>query len=376
MTANTTQTPMAYFQGKYIKDVAGMYLAGIVCRLNGIAIGAPGYGKTDVAESMLGDIFPAGTSKTFYIDPSTTPEEVKGAVDIKRLLADDPEFVRKAAGSVFDTGMHAFVLDEIGRGNGVILNVLLHAIARKDVADPAPFLATTNFMPKGVEFEALLDRFALWNWVAAAPGDIDTGAMVRAQLLGLGGKLHVDMPLPALSDLEDVWQARPGTKAADAIVDCIATLEAEIASEGLSANPRRRTAWSRLLYRMGVLHSGDADFSALPNEAVAALRWAWPARTEAEAATWTALVGGMADPVQTIIDEAMANVAKAANDAVEALASGKMQMGEAANVVAQAVIAFERNAKGLGVNDPRIEEAKVTMMGWTANVMRKERIER
>jgi hypothetical protein len=365
----------AYFQGKYIEDMAGMYAAAIVAKLNGIAVGAPGYGKTDVAESMCIDIFGDGNFGFFRIDPSTMPEELKGAVDIERLLSNDPAFQRKVKGSMFDADLHAHIVDEIGRGSGVILNILLLALNRKDVLDPAPVLATSNFMPKGVEFEALLDRFALWKWVAPT-NDLDTSAMVRAQLLGLGGRLHVEMTLPALTDLQDVWAARPGDKAADAIVDVIGSLETEIANEGLMANPRRRTAWSRLLYRMGVYYTGSADFTALPNEAVHALRWAWPAKTEAEATTWQTLVGGLVDPIQTLIDNAMAEVAKAANEAIGDLESGKRQIAEAANVVAQAVMKFERDAMALGVNDPRVNEAKGIMMGWTANVVRKERIAR
>lgn len=364
----------AYFQGRYVQDMAGMYLAGIVAKLNSLAIGAPGYGKTDVAESMCEDVF--GSAYGFFrIDPSTMPEELKGAVDIEKLLSKDPAFQRKLKGSLFDNDLHVHIVDEVGRGSGVILNILLLALNRKDVADPAPVLATSNFMPKGVEFEALLDRFALWKWVAPT-NDLDTSAMVRAQLMGLGGRLHVDMALPDMAELQQVWAARPGDKATEAIIEVIAGLEAEIANEGLIANPRRRTAWARLLYRMGVYHTGDADFSALPGDAVASLRWAWPAKTEAEAATWSALVGGLTDPVQTLIDSGMAEVATAANAAIEAMSAGGMEMAEAANAVSQAVMKFERDARGLGVNDPRIKEASATMLGWTANVMRKERIQR
>ena len=366
-----------YFVGKYIESMRDVYLASLLGGLNAVAIGAPGFGKTDVALSLLGDIFGVGQFTFTRLSPSSPVEMVEGAVDISRLM-NVSEFTRNVAGTPMDTNLKAHLVDEIFRANAMVLQSLMFVTDRKDVRHPAPVLATANFLPKGDEFEALLDRFSLWCWVEPSPAD--AGAIARAKLLGGVGILHVQGTLPTAAEIEEVKRAaeQPGLAAVEAVAGVVEQLASDAAAEGLQANPRRITAWAHLLYRSGVYYAGSADFKNVPAAAMKLLRFAWRSASAEEGRRWAQIAASVTDPVAAVVEQALADGAEVVNTAVDAM-TGIANQGQKFTLLGEAstkLQSIQKTLNALGTNDPRILEANNTIMGWFGALAGGRKVER
>lgn len=363
-----------YFAGKYIDSLRDVYVASLLSGLNSVAIGAPGYGKTDVALSILGDMFSPGEYTFTRLSPTTPAEAVEGPVDIQKLMSVS-EFERKVAGTPMDGQMQAHLVDEIFRANSMVLQSLMFVSDRKDLKFAPPVLATANFLPRGEEFEALLDRFGLWHWVE--PSAADAGAIARSKLMGGAGRLHVPGNLPTTQDIGEIHFAaeQPGLRAVEAVAGVIEQLAADVAAEGLTVNPRRVTAWAHLLYRCGVYYSGSADFQAVPDAAMRLLRFAWRAATPAEAQRWTQLAGSVADPVAAAVEQVLADGAKLVNDALVEAAAKPGNKDAIVGAATRQLHGLLQALIALG-NDPRAAEANALIMTWFGALAAGRKIER
>ena len=303
-----------YFVGEYIHDMSNLFVASLVSGQHCVSIGAPGWGKTDVAISLLGDVLPQRHALV-RLNEASQPEVIQGATDMEVLLKES-KFRLNTAGTPYDAQFEAVMLDEAGRGNDEIYSLLMFLLDRKDFAFPHPVLCTANFLPSGKKHEALLDRIGLWGWVV--PGALDARAMAAAQMSRNESDLMLKVPgrLPTRDELQMCYSAVPGPDAIGAVCDTIEMAAAEALAIGRPLHPRRINQWQRLLFRMGVYATGgDCNFKVTPPEAIAALKFAWPAPTIEEYIAWAEVVASLHDPVQSGVDEILNQAATVVNEA-------------------------------------------------------------
>lgn len=360
-----------YFVGRYVDDMRDLYALSLVSGLNGVAMGAPGWGKTDIALSMLQEALPDQYTMV-RVEPSTLPQEVKGGTDIPHYLATG-EYRIKQDGTAFDPKWKAIVIDEIGRANRVLVGTLMFVMDRKDICRPAPVIATSNFMPTSPEAEAMLDRIALWHWVKV--NGLDVSDMARAQMAGTGGLLSVVGKIPTDQEIDFARNAKPGPQAIDAVAGVLSSLASEAMQEGFNPHPRRVWQWQRALFAYSAYLTGTDNFSSVPADAVKALRFVWPAKTQADHERWSSLILSMSDPVGGSLDAEMVKVYTTLSTFAGLNATERTsKIGEAFAVMSSAQQTFDALYKTH--KDQRLKEASDKVTQWFANASQGKAIER
>lgn len=357
---------MTTFSGSYVNQLKEALTASLLSRQNALLIGAPGYGKTAIARSLAqqvtGDLF-----SFVRVDPSTPVEAVKGAYDPAEFL--NGRLTRVIAGTPYEPGCRLVIVDEIGRGNEMLFDALLDTLDRVDTPDAPPVWGTTNFMPQKDRTAALIDRFAMWVWVQ--PDGVDIAGIVAAQLSAAGPRLDM-AGVPAWDEIQAVRQMVPSADAIRAVSEKLRDLVDAAAAEGRSAHPRRLTQWANIVYRVSAWKHGAADFRAIPDEAVRPLRYAWPALTPEESASWANIAGSVIDAVGAAIESALAQVLVKMR---EIAAVGPAQRPALIMNVAQLMQSTQATLTQLaGSDDDRVKEAIGNMNSWLAMATRGEEV--
>lgn len=367
--------PANTFAGTYVDHLVDLTVASLLSGTNAVAIGAPGWGKTDVLSSVLMTVYGPAALK-LEITPSLPPEAVTGPTDVSALL-NESRLTHNTAGGPYDPQFKALLFDEIGRASELICDNLLFLLERKDVADPAPVIATSNFMPTSEHTRAMLDRFALWHWIK--PTALDARAVARAQGMRLGragSPLTVAATLPTATDIEDIRCASYTDRAVDAVGLTVELLAAECQKTGYQLNPRRITQWTRLLLRAGLYYTGSSDFAETPAAAVKLLRFAWPTLSEQEYIRWGKVIGNLSDPLAVAIEDVLSDAVSEFNR-VAAIADVGARMGETAKLATY--LASKQStlqALGNGKNDPRIPGAITQLTTWFSAAAQGQQVSR
>lgn len=365
MTRSKPSTARTIFVGGYVSDLRDALIASALSGQHAVVLGAPGWGKSAIARSVASDIAGDGHWTFTRLDPSTPPEAVRGAYDPAALL--NGQLSRVVAGTPYDPNARISILDEIFRANDVVFDTCLDVLDRMDAhPDQASVVwGTANFVAQGERVEALIDRFAIWIWLQ--PDVLDVGALVGAQLTSANG-LAVAGGLPDWKDVEQARAARPGSKARNAVADLLGTLAQEAAAQGRRPHPRRIAQWSRVVYRLGVYDTGQADFSSVPEPASRALRWCWPAPAADEAASWAQIAAAVVDATGSAIEAAMAQALKKFREvaSIQDQPSRMEHMGELGVMLANA----QTSLKQIGGDDPRVAEANSQLTEWFAMAAR------
>lgn len=352
-----TQNTNSHFVGTYVKDMTLVMAASMLSRQNAIFLGAPGFGKTRIAEAMARHL--AQPYSLVRIDPSTPVEVLRGPYDPAAMLNGRLE--RVVDGTPYADDVAVAILDELFRGNRALFDAALDVTDRVDRQDAPPVWATSNFVVNDDRVQALIDRFALWLWVN--PGPLDVQAITAAQL-NSGGRPSLDTAgLPTWQDIERVRAMQPGPNAIKAVAELIQQMTDGAAKEGLTVHPRRVTQWANVLFRVSAWLTDDPDFTTVPAEASRMLRYCHPAITPEEAATWHEIAAEVVDTVGAAIEQVMANVlaemqkltGKSGRD-MPALVAGLT------NVMQNAQTTLTK----VGGDDPRVEEAIGQMNKWLA----------
>lgn len=359
MTSSIKQTT---YTGAYVKDVIDVYLASAFSNVHGISISPPGWGKSEISNKLAGELAGADHYHLIPIAPTTSPSLIDGPMD-NEILIKESRLVRKVERTPYDPNMRIVIMDELLRGSDPLFDAALHAtdpLKQKNCV----VWATSNFVPKGDRVQALLDRFGLWLWIR--PDTFDIRALAMAQML-TDGEPQLPGTIPSWSDVMDVRSAKPGLKAAQAVADFLELLHEEAANLGLSVHPRQATHWRKLAYRMGVYHTGEADFKALPQEATRVIQWAWGSRSYEEAGEWRKLVGSMVDKVGATIDVVLANVVGEFKR-VAAIASDIERTQEISGL-GRTLAESQSDLRELGANDPRVKDAINLVSQWFADAI-------
>lgn len=355
---------MSTFVGSYVSQVVDVTTAALLSRQNAIVLGAPGHGKTAISRSFAEQVTGGQYSFT-RIDPSTPPDVVRGPWNPAAMMESPPRLERMVQGTPYDPAVRLALIDEIGRGNEATFDALLDTLDRLDSLDAPPVIATSNFVPTSERTAALIDRFGLWLWVSSE--SLDLPSLVAAQLNG-GGRPQVDSSgLPTWADVEDVRSAVPGPDAIAAIGQLIGDLSHEAEQQGRKPHPRRVAQWTHVLYRVGVWHTGSADFSVVPDQAAKLLRYMWPAVTPEEQATWAQIAGSVVDVLGAAIEEAMATLVGDLNAIAAASPRERSTMVMSMTGKMQKL---QTDLEALaGEDNPRVSEAVEKMNGWLSQVM-------
>lgn len=358
-----------YFQGEYVNHMRDLTNAVLLTGTPGVLIGAPGWGKTDIPDSMMYYGFGEGRYKNIMLNGATKPGMIQGETDLKHLIAES-EIVLKKTGTVYDPKFKGVILDEFGRTHDTIYQLLLEFLHRKF---PLPIIGTANFMPVGPQHEALLDRFNLWHWVS--PSKFSARAMAMAQMTRLEGDPPLMVPgkIPTEAEIHAAHNALPGLDAMNAIGDKIDALQAAVEEEGWVMHPRRVGMWHKTLFRVGYWASnGNANFSVVPDEAMHALRFAWPSHTEEEYGKWKSMVMSLTDPLQAVLDTTLDAAVAAVNNAIDTPAQEakfKAELTAAAQMIKDLM-------KQYGKEEKRLVEASAQIKGWFYNLSVGERVSR
>ena len=350
------------FVGNYVNDIVDLLIASAVSGTHAILIGAPGWGKTAIARQAA-ERMSGGAYSFTRVDPSTPPEVLRGAFNPAAILEGRLE--RVVDGTPYDPACKIGIIDEIFRGSDVLFDAALDVLDRQDVLNAPPMWSTANFVATGTRVEALVDRIGLWGWIK--PGLVDVGAISLSHLVN-GGKPFLGHTLPELSQIEEIRAASATERAARVVIEALENLGEEAQKEGLRAHPRRVAAWAKIMFSYSMYLSGSNDFSSLPKGAIGIMKYAWPATTAQEAATWASIAAASIDPVATAIEAALMSAYvefKRVSEIKDAVDRGteSAKLGE---VMLQA----KQTLKAFNTDDPRIAEAMDQIEEWFANAVR------
>jgi hypothetical protein len=134
-----------------------------------------------------------------------------------------------------------------------------------------------------------------------------------------------------------------------------------VGNEKFTINDRRVAAWTELLFRLTVYHTGNNSFGSIPQEALRMLRYAYPMRDEKEAAKWESVAMSIVDAVGIAIEQYMA------------IARGKFQIVAKSNAkdksaliaeLGRVLAESEEELTRLGGSDKRVDEALTQFNKW------------
>ncbi len=342
------------FVGQYVGDIKLALSASLVAQEHCMLLGAPGWGKTDIAEAAARNAVGLDNRVFIRFAPSTPPQRVEGMFDPVAALANPPRFVIVRTDTAFDPNAKILVLDEFGRASDIVFDIVLDATDRRDIpADNVPVVwGTSNFAPTTARTEALRDRFALWHWIH--PGSPDITAIINAHAQNLHRPLEIG-DMPTWEQVVEIRNADPGKKAIKVCDEILTLLAQEAAKAGLNPNPRRVKQWFRLLFRTNVLMQGVADFTYSHVEASKVLTWAWANTDEQKSADWAKIAGCVVDIIGTAINELKARTLEQVKNMMNK--TRDEPRSKLAIALGEIVADGKREIESIGVDDPRIKSA-------------------
>lgn len=365
----------AYYQGNYVNDMRDLVVASMVIGRNSLLICGPGWGKTDISYAVMRQVY-GDDFCSIRLHNAAQPELFQGPPDVEEMLKNN-RFAYNLVDTPYNPRFKAVHIDEVGRGNNVVYSLMMHVMDRKGLQYPVPVICTANFLPKGEEHKALLDRIGLWHYVSTTSlTEDEAAAIVDVQL----SRNESDPPLmvagkvPTWQDLQDIYDMHAGVNARKAISDAIKLVTLRAKEEGYYIHPRRVEVWGRNLARMGFWLTGQEDFTTLPNEALKTLRFAYPAESEADYAKWKNLILSVEDPIAAALEDTLGNAVIKINEAIKRCTTPAERMAQNSLLLDTDAVLAEL-AKQYP-NDKRIADARAEVTGWFASLARGTEIKR
>lgn len=367
MNSNSGQNE---FVGAYVGELRDLAIVSALSGQHCIALGAPGWGKTAIERRVAQRL--ADSWSFNRLDPSTPVEAVRGPYDPAGIL--DGRLERVTDGTPYQPGNQVAILDEVFRASEPMFDALLDVLDRQDLENgeaPACW-CTANFVVTGERVEALLDRIALWMWLA--PEALDVFTMTDAQL-GSSGKPEVPGIVPDWNTVETVRSYTPGEKAKRAVAQALNEVVIAAQQNGRSVHPRRLAQWAAIVYRYSAYLHGAAEFDTVPPQARRVLQYAWPAPTPEEASSWKQILFSVVDRVQAAVTEALASCVEEFKRvaSISDLNERKRESASLNSLLMDAQADLQVLFKQ--TNDARCKDAQQTLTDWFMQAMRGERIE-
>ena len=148
-------------------------LASFISRVPVVLFGPPGTAKSLLVRMIADRTTDDSDQSSFFeylMTMHTMPEELFGAIDIKKLVQDTPEFQRATQGMLPEKDFVVF--DELFGGSH-ILNTLLTVVNEGKFHDGSKtinvkavgIVGAANFPPTGTDLQAFYDRFPIRIWL-------------------------------------------------------------------------------------------------------------------------------------------------------------------------------------------------------------------
>lgn len=383
----TSPVKQSVFSGGYVKDVVDMLVASALSGQNAVLMSAPGYGKTDIAATVAEQIAGSDRWNLLPFDDSSMPSEVKGVVDSGELISNG-RYTLNTEGTPYGRNIRIVVADELFRANDPVFNAMLHALdpikqrlARQGYDDdqktPCLTWATSNFVAKGEKIEAVLDRFGLWVWIDSTIPDV--AAIVESHLSS-NGRPALGHELPTWEKIMWVRDQTPSEQAKNAIIKCLENVAAEAVNlfGETAVNPRRLAQWSQVLLRCSIYYADTPDFSAVPKQAVEALRFAWPSKDAGTARRWKEAVHAMRDPLEALCESLLVEAEKLLSPYISGKQSiGQEKIAELGRFISNATSQMRRLADGRPRSDVLVQKTveeinKRYVAAMTGNMSRRK----
>lgn len=286
------------------KVLSRLTVSSILAHQGLLVEGGPGGGKTTIMRTIAEMI---GGGHTVYVslDGATPPEKIQGMVD--PVLALKGEYKIKTAGTPSDPATRIFVANEVSRASQLILWMLIDVYDRggNDPFGGPVILATANFTLAGQASEAVWDRFPLRFSLPAEVDGAEAGAIARSRLLlrpaeWVPGLLE-GLPLPTMSEVEEVWRMRPSSGVVDMVADAVAAITTAATASGLSVNRRRVVAMADIIFRVSAWETRGAEITGISPLALEALSCLHVGKGAEARRKWSEAVMSVADIVGTLI---------------------------------------------------------------------------
>lgn len=359
-----------FYVGSYIRIVTRILDAAMVSGQNVVLIGAPGWGKTDISQSYLEQVT-NGRYNFTRIEQSTDPIVLKGAIDPDAYFKGKG-LVKVVSGTPYEVGIQATLLDEAGRGNNPVFDIILDIADRRDIPrdERHPVIITTNFMPTDERTRAMRDRFPIWLHLPE-PSDFDTDAIIDSQSVPGGPRTDISGS-PSLVDALRYRAMLPSANAVTAVKGIIRELMAAGKTEGFNLNPRRVTQWYNILFHVSAWRYDSNDFDTVHPLALEILGYCWPAMTADEADRFNQFAMSTINRGQAAADRCKARIFKALDALVNARQKTPRLIQEASVSVQSAQ---DELRHVLGEDDPIFIDISNKTTTWIANAIQGKPIE-
>lgn len=227
----------AHLERKFVID--GL-LATLLANQNALLYGPPGTGKSLILREICHAIADANFFQRL-LHKAMSPDEVLGQISLKALEQDIMK--RNTSGRLQEA--HLAFLDEVFRGNGVLLNSLLELMNERTYDNPdkqqsplRSIVGATNSIEAGSDLAAFADRFIYRPWIF----DLKTPSSTK-KLLGWtinGNRPQVSQELISLAELDQMCAEAQQVKITSGMVDAFTEIIHNLIRDGFGVSARRR----------------------------------------------------------------------------------------------------------------------------------------
>ncbi|QUY46283.1 AAA family ATPase [Acaryochloris marina] len=239
------------------KSVIDGLLATLLANQNALLYGPPGTGKSLILREICFAIADANFFQRL-LHKAMSPDEVLGQISLKALENDVMK--RNTSGRLQEA--HLAFLDEVFRGNGVLLNSLLELMNERTYDNPdkqqsplRSIVGATNSIDSGSDLEAFADRFVYRPWLF----DLKTPSSTK-KLLGWtikGNRPQVSQGLISLAELDQMCAEVQQVKISDAMVDAFTEIIHTLIRDGFVVSARRRVKLLQLVRCFAYVQGDD-----------------------------------------------------------------------------------------------------------------------
>ena len=234
----------AHLERKFVID--GL-LATLLANQNALLYGPPGTGKSLILREICSSIADANFFQRL-LHKAMSPDEVLGQISLKSLEQDIMK--RNTSGRLQEA--HLAFLDEVFRGNGVLLNSLLELMNERTYDNPdkqhsplRSIVGATNSIESGSDLEAFADRFSYRPWLF----DLKTPSSTKI-LLGWtinGNRPQVSKGLITLAELDQMCTEVQQVKISSGMVNTLTEIFHTLIRDGFVISARRRVKLLQLV---------------------------------------------------------------------------------------------------------------------------------
>ncbi|MGR3279671.1 AAA family ATPase [Acaryochloris marina NIES-2412] len=239
------------------KSVIDGLLATLLANQNALLYGPPGTGKSLILKEICSAIADANFFQRL-LHKAMSPDEVLGQISLKALENDVMK--RNTSGRLQEA--HLAFLDEVFRGNGVLLNSLLELMNERTYDNPdkqqsplRSIVGATNSIDSGSDLEAFADRFGYRPWIF----DLKTPSSTK-KLLGWtinGNRPKVSQGLISLAELDQMCAEVQQVKISSGMVDAFTEIIHTLIRDGFVISARRRVKLLQLVRCFAYVQGDD-----------------------------------------------------------------------------------------------------------------------